>query len=44
MSDWYRQKTWSKSQEEYFFQKLGRARKDGRAQYLKVQAIELIDQ
>lgn len=42
MADWYRQKSWSKDDEEYFFTKLGRARKDGRAQYLKVQAIELI--
>jgi tetratricopeptide (TPR) repeat protein len=41
--DWYRRKTWTKSDEEEFFAKLGRARKDGRAQYLKIQAIELID-
>lgn len=43
MADWYRQKKWSKEEEEYFFTKLGRARKDGRAQYLKIQAIELIE-
>lgn len=43
MADWYRQKKWSKEEEEYFFTKLGRARKDGRAQYLKIQAVELIE-
>jgi len=43
MADWYRQKSWSKAEEEYFFTKLGRARKDGRAQYLKIQAIELVE-
>jgi len=42
MADWYRQKSWSKTEEEYFFSKLARARKDGRAQYLKIQAIELV--
>ncbi|RVU00922.1 hypothetical protein EOD41_09820 [Mucilaginibacter limnophilus] len=41
--DWYRQKSWSKDIEDFFFQKLNRARKDGRAQYLKIQAIELVD-
>jgi tetratricopeptide (TPR) repeat protein len=41
--DWYRRKTWTKSDEEEFFAKLGRARKDGRAQYLKIQAIELLE-
>ena len=43
MSDWYRQKSWAKIEEEYFFTKLGRARKEGRAQYLKIQAIELVE-
>lgn len=43
MSDWYRKKTWAKEDEEHFFTKLSRARKDGRAQYLKIQAIELVD-
>ncbi len=43
MSDWYRRKTWTKEDEQAFFQKLGRARKDRRAQYLKVQAIELVE-
>ncbi len=42
MTDWYRRKNWTKSDEEEFFAKLGRARKDGRAQYLKIQAIELM--
>ena len=42
-TDWYRRKSWSKTDEEEFFAKLSRARKDGRAQYLKVQAIELVD-
>src|ERR1700761_3501049 len=42
MTDWFRQKSWSKADEEYFFIKLGRARKDSRAQYLRVQAIELV--
>ena len=42
MTDWYRRKTWTKTDENEFFAKLGRARKDGRAQYLKIQAIELV--
>lgn len=41
--EWYRRKTWTKTDEEEFFSKLGRARKDGRAQYLKIQAIELVE-
>jgi len=41
--DWYRQKNWSKIEEEYFYTKLGRARKNERAQYLKIQAIELVE-
>ena len=43
MTEWYRRKTWTKTDEEEFFAKLGRARKDGRAQYLKIQAIELVE-
>jgi tetratricopeptide (TPR) repeat protein len=43
MTDWYRRKTWTKTDEEEYFAKLGKARKDGRAQYLRVQAIELIE-
>jgi hypothetical protein len=42
MAEWYRRKAWTKADEEEFFKKLGRARKDGRAQYLKIQAIELV--
>lgn len=42
MTEWYRRQTWTKTDEEEFFAKLGRARKDGRAQYLKIQAIELV--
>jgi tetratricopeptide (TPR) repeat protein len=42
MTDWYRRKTWTNADEDEFFEKLGRARKDGRAQYLKIQAIELV--
>ncbi len=43
MTDWYRRKTWTKTDEEEYFAKLGRARKDGRAQYLRIQAFELIE-
>lgn len=42
MTDWYRRKTWTKTDEEEYFAKLVRARKAGRAQYLKIQAIELV--
>lgn len=42
MRDWYRRKTWTKTDEEEFFTKLARARKGGQAQYLKIQAIELV--
>lgn len=43
MTDWYRRKTWTKRDEEEYFNKLGRARKEGRAQYLRVQAMELVE-
>ena len=43
MTDWYRRKTWTKTDENEYFAKLGRARTDGQAQYLRVQAIELIE-
>ena len=43
MTQWYRRKTWTKTDEEEFFVKLARARKDGRAQYLKIQANELVE-
>ncbi|MFI2743561.1 tetratricopeptide repeat protein [Zhouia sp. PK063] len=41
--DWYRKKSWTANDEEHFFIKLNRARKYSRAQYLKIQAIELIE-
>ena len=41
--EWYRRKSWTKKDKEEFFTNLNRARKYNRAQYLKVQAIELID-
>ena len=43
MIDWYRRKTWTNKDEEEFFAKLKRARVEGRAQYLKIQAIELVE-
>jgi tetratricopeptide (TPR) repeat protein len=43
MKDWYRNKVWSKEIENEFFYKLQKARKYNRAQYLKIQAIELIE-
>jgi hypothetical protein len=42
MVEWYRRKSWTETDEKEFFIKLARARKDGRAQYLKIQAIELV--
>jgi tetratricopeptide (TPR) repeat protein len=42
MADWFRRKSWTQNDEEEFFKKLNRARQDGRAQYLKIQAIELV--
>ena len=43
MSNWFRQTKWNKEIEEHFFEKLARTRKESRAQYLKIQAIELIE-
>lgn len=43
MKDWFRRKTWTNTDEEEFFAKLKRARNDGRVQYLKIQAIELVE-
>jgi len=43
MTNWYRKKTWTKNDEEEFFMKLNKAKKESRAQYLKVQAIELVE-
>src|SRR6188768_4024669 len=42
MTDWFRRKSWTQTDEEEFFKKLNSARKDGRAQYLKIQAIGLV--
>lgn len=42
MREWYRRKTWTETDEKEFFKKLNQAHKSSRAQYLKVQAIELI--
>ncbi|MCB1023881.1 MAG: hypothetical protein KDB79_05815 [Acidobacteria bacterium] len=36
--DWYRREARTETDEKEFFTKLGRARKNGRAQYLRVQA------
>ena len=41
--DWFGKKSWSKKDEEHFFIKLNRARKDNRAQYIKIQALTLIE-
>lgn len=41
--DWFGKKSWSKKDEEHFFIKLNRAKKDNRAQYLKIQALTLIE-
>lgn len=43
MSDWYRKTTWTREDEEDFFQRLGRAREYNRAQYLRIQAITFIE-
>lgn len=40
--DWYRRKSWTKADEDEFFTRLSRARKESRAQYLRIQAIELV--
>lgn len=39
--EWYRKKSWTTLDQEEFFNKLNRARNDKRAEYLKIQAIEL---
>jgi len=43
MTDWFRRKSWTKIDEEQYFKKLNRARNDSRPQYLKIQAIELVE-
>lgn len=42
-TDWYRCESWTNAEEQQFFAKLGRARKDGRAQYLRIQAVHLVE-
>jgi hypothetical protein len=42
MTDWYRHKTWSDEDETEFHRKLNKARKIKRAQYLRIQAVELV--
>jgi tetratricopeptide (TPR) repeat protein len=42
-TEWYRCESWTKAEEEHFFAKLARARKDGRAQYLRIQAHHLVE-
>ena len=42
MTDWFRRKSWTTTDEKEFFAKLNRARADSRAQYLKIQAIEFV--
>ncbi|WP_157805336.1 tetratricopeptide repeat protein [Confluentibacter citreus] len=41
--EWYRKKSWTENDKEHFFTKLKRARKDNRAEYLRIQAVELIE-
>jgi len=43
MAEWYRRKTWTEDDEQEYFAKLAKARKHSRAQYLRVQAIELAE-
>lgn len=40
-ADWYRQRAWGAAERSIFFERLGRARKANRAQYLYIQALEL---
>lgn len=42
-TEWYRCESWTQAEDEHFFAKLGRARKDGRAQYLRIQAFHLVE-
>jgi len=41
--EWYRKNTWTEADEKDFYTRLKRARKYNRAQYLKIQALSLID-
>ncbi len=43
MADWFRRKTWTENDEKEFLAKLGRARKGKSEQYLKIQAMELVE-
>ncbi len=43
MTDWYRIKTWTQNDEEEFWVKFERTQKDIRPQYLRVQAVKLIE-
>ena len=43
MAEWYRRKTWSKDNETQFFSKLTRAKEHNRPQYLRIQAVELLE-
>lgn len=43
MSDWYRKTTWTKDDEEDFFQRLRRSREYNKPQYLRIQAVTLIE-
>ena len=44
MNEWYRKQTWTKEDEEDFFQHLKRARGEfHKAQYLKIQAVTLYE-
>lgn len=42
-NEWYRCESWTRAEEEHFYLKLGRARRDGRAQYLRIQAFHLAE-
>lgn len=41
--DWFRSKTWTKNDREHFETRLARARATSRAQYIRIQAVELAD-
>lgn len=41
MSDWFRKSTWTKEDQDDFWERFRRARPDSRAQYLRIQAFHL---
>ncbi|HWA97818.1 MAG TPA: hypothetical protein VG713_04975 [Pirellulales bacterium] len=41
--NWYRRKTWTANGRADFYARLARARASNRAQYLRIQAVELLD-